>query len=307
MASICCFAGQMLSYVAMPFYLQHTLRMSPVEAGLYMIPWPLAVTVVAPIAGRLANFVKTAWLCATGGALLAAGLAIVGLGAVDARGVTFLVGTVIAGIGFGLFQTPNNRILLLSAPKARSGAAGAMQGTARLTGQTFGAILMTMVFALVPYATAPSVALVLAAACAGLAALISLGRAIHAAWSLLQRRGAPPAQGSQAGSRPGLIRITATGALGGAFASLLGLGVAFFAVPVMTRFIALPRAIGTAAACASRWRWRVWRATCSAAHRQNAATAVPVISICRRSPRSASPPSLPRRWALASPMSCRSS
>jgi len=134
-----------------------------------------------------------------------------------------------------------------------------------------------------------------------------VGFAIHAAWSLLQRRGAPPAQGSQAGSRPGLIRITATGALGGAFASLLGLGVAFFAVPVMTRFIALPRAIGTAAACASRWRWRVWRATCSAAHRQNAATAVPVISICRRSPRSASPPSLPRRWALASPMSCRSS
>ncbi len=87
--------------------------------------------------------------------------------------------TVIAGIGFGLFQTPNNRVLLLSAPKARSGAAGAMQGTARLTGQTFGAISMTMVFGIVPLAAAPNVALVLAAACAGLAGLISLGRARH--------------------------------------------------------------------------------------------------------------------------------
>ena len=179
MASICCFTGQMLSYVAMPFYLQHTLGMTPDVAGLYMIPWPAAVAVVAPIAGRLSNHVKTAWLCAAGGALLAVGLAIVGVGAADSRGVTFLAGTVIAGIGFGLFQTPNNRILLLSAPKARSGAAGAMQGTARLTGQTCGAIAMTMVFAAVPHALAPNVALLLAAACAALAAVISLGRARH--------------------------------------------------------------------------------------------------------------------------------
>jgi DHA2 family multidrug resistance protein-like MFS transporter len=179
MASICCFTGQMLSYVAMPFYLQHTLHMTPAEAGLYMMPWPAAVAIVAPISGRLANRVKTAWLCAAGGALLAAGLAIVGLSTADSHGVAFLLGTIIAGIGFGLFQTPNNRILLLSAPKARSGAAGAMQGTARLTGQTLGAISMTIVFAIAPHAMAPNVALVLAAGCAGLAALISLGRARH--------------------------------------------------------------------------------------------------------------------------------
>jgi DHA2 family multidrug resistance protein-like MFS transporter len=178
-ASIFCFTGQMLSYVAMPFYLQHTLGMSPSEAGLYMMPWPAAVIVVAPLAGRLANHIKTAWLCATGGALLAAGLAIVGLASIDSRGVVFLVGTVIAGIGFGLFQTPNNRVLLLSAPKARSGAAGAMQGTARLTGQTFGAISMSILFAALPHTTAPNIALVVAAAAAALAALISLGRVRH--------------------------------------------------------------------------------------------------------------------------------
>jgi MFS transporter, DHA2 family, multidrug resistance protein len=179
MASICCFTGQMLSYVAMPFYLQQGLHMTPAEAGLYMMPWPAAVAVVAPIAGHLANRIKTAWLCAAGGVLLAGGLAIVGLYPPDARGASFLVGTVIAGIGFGLFQTPNNRILLLSAPKARSGAAGAMQGTARLTGQTLGAISMAILFGTVPHAAAPSVGLVLAAAFAALAAVISLGRARH--------------------------------------------------------------------------------------------------------------------------------
>ena len=178
-ASICCFIGQMLSYVALPFYLQHTLHMSPVQAGLFMMPWPAAVMVIAPISGRLAQRFKTAWLCAAGGGLLAVGLAMVGLMKDGPQHLVFLAGTIIAGIGFGLFQTPNNRILLLSAPKARSGAAGAMQGTARLTGQTFGAISMTIIFGTVSQAAAPGFALLLAAGFAGLSALISLGRVRH--------------------------------------------------------------------------------------------------------------------------------
>ena len=178
-ASIACFTAQMLSYVALPFYLQHRLGMTPTQAGLYMMPWPAAVVIVAPLSGRLANRFKTAWLCAVGGALLAVGLAIAGLLPAGPHAVTFVIGTVIAGTGFGLFQTPNNRILLLSAPKARSGAAGAMQGTARLSGQTFGSIVMTIIFGLVTTSAAPAFALVLAAAFAAAAALISLGRVRH--------------------------------------------------------------------------------------------------------------------------------
>ncbi|MFT4076522.1 MAG: MFS transporter [Asticcacaulis sp.] len=173
-ASVCCFTGQMLSYIALPFYLQYRLHMTPTQAGLYMMPWPAAVALIAPISGRLANRIRTGWLCAAGAALLATGLLIVGLP--PANGPMFLVGTVIAGLGFGLFQTPNNRILLLSAPKHRSGAAGAMQGTARLTGQTFGAISMTLVFGTVSLGGAPTLALLLAAGFAGIAALISLAR-----------------------------------------------------------------------------------------------------------------------------------
>jgi DHA2 family multidrug resistance protein-like MFS transporter len=175
-ASIACFTGQMLSYVALPFYLQHSLHMTPVLAGLYMMPWPAATIVIAPISGRLADRFKTAWLCAAGGGLLAAGLLIAGLSPADPRGIAFLIGTVIAGTGFGLFQTPNNRTLLLSAPKARSGAAGAMQGTARLLGQNIGAISMSVIFETMPLETAPSIALVLAGLCATVSALVSLGR-----------------------------------------------------------------------------------------------------------------------------------
>lgn len=180
-ASIACFAGQMLGYVALPFYLQHTLHMTPVQAGLYMMPWPAATIIVAPISGRLADRIKTAWLCASGGALLAMGLLIAGLCPPDPRGIAFLVGTVFAGLGFGLFQTPNNRILLLSAPKARSGAAGAMQGTARLLGQTIGAISMSIIFETMPQASAPNLALVLAGICAAVSGCVSLSRARYEA------------------------------------------------------------------------------------------------------------------------------
>jgi DHA2 family multidrug resistance protein-like MFS transporter len=176
-ASISCFCGQMLSYIALPFYLQHTYHLTPVLAGLYIIPWPAATAVIAPISGRLANRVKTAWLCAIGGALLALGLLVAGLSPPDPRGIAFLVGTVISGLGFGLFQTPNNRILLLSAPKARSGAAGAMQGTARLLGQTLGGICMSIIFATLPLSAALESAVVIASGCAAIASLVSLSRA----------------------------------------------------------------------------------------------------------------------------------
>ena len=53
---------------------------------------------------------------------------------------------VICGLGFGFFQSPNNRALLSSAPRNRSGGASGMLGTARLLGQTIGAALVAMLF-----------------------------------------------------------------------------------------------------------------------------------------------------------------
>jgi DHA2 family multidrug resistance protein-like MFS transporter len=80
---------------------------------------------------------------------------------------------VLCGFGFGFFQVPNNRNMFLAAPLARSGAAGAMQGTARLTGQTVGAIVMTLLFSVAPIGAAPRIGLGLAAGLTLLAGLVS--------------------------------------------------------------------------------------------------------------------------------------
>ena len=50
----------------------------------------------------------------------------------------------LAGAGFGLFQTPNNRTMIAAAPRERSGGASGMLGTARLLGQTIGAALVAL-------------------------------------------------------------------------------------------------------------------------------------------------------------------
>jgi DHA2 family multidrug resistance protein-like MFS transporter len=149
MASICCFSAQMVSYVALPFYLQHGLGQSTFVTGLYMTPWPLTVAMAAPLSGRLSGRISTAKLCAAGGICLGTGLLLCAIWPVDDNLMPLVPLTMLCGFGFGMFQTPNNRNMLLSAPRERSGAAGGMQGTARLAGQTAGAVIMALLFGLV--------------------------------------------------------------------------------------------------------------------------------------------------------------
>ena len=81
----------------------------------------------------------------------------------------------LCGLGFGFFQTPNNRVLLSSAPRSRSGAAGGMLATARLLGQALGAAAVAILFRAYP-GTGSNVVLWAAAAVALAAALISMAR-----------------------------------------------------------------------------------------------------------------------------------
>jgi DHA2 family multidrug resistance protein-like MFS transporter len=175
-ASVCCFAGQAMAMVALPFYLQHALGMTPMAAGLYMTPWPLAVAVAAPITSRLAGSVPTALLCAAGGACLALGLAAAALWPLADGALPLVAFMLICGVGFGLFQVPNNQNMFLAAPPARSAAAGGIQGTARLVGQTAGAVIMTLLLKLMPTDAAPQIGLGVGAMLALLAGLVSLLR-----------------------------------------------------------------------------------------------------------------------------------
>jgi DHA2 family multidrug resistance protein-like MFS transporter len=79
---------------------------------------------------------------------------------------------VISGVGFGMFQTPNNRTMIAAAPRERSGGASGMQGIARALGMTTGATLVAVCLNRDP-GNGPQVALFIGAGFALLGATLS--------------------------------------------------------------------------------------------------------------------------------------
>jgi MFS transporter, DHA2 family, multidrug resistance protein len=176
--SVCSFTAQMLAFVSLPFLLQYTLGKSEVQTGLLMTPWPMMTAVVAPIAGRLADRYPAGVLGALGLTIFAVGLALLGTMASHPSTSDIVWRMAVCGVGFGLFQSPNNHAIVISAPKERSGGASGMLGTARLLGQTMGTSLVALFFGLFP-GTANALSLLVGAGIAVLAAGVSMLRRLQ--------------------------------------------------------------------------------------------------------------------------------
>jgi len=176
--SICSFAAQMLAFVSLPFLLQDTLGLSQVQTGLLMTPWPFVIIFAAPLAGVLSDRYSAGILGGIGLIVMTGGLLLLAtLGAhPDPLGIAWRMA--VCGAGFGLFQSPNNRAMLSSAPRERSGGASGMLGTARLTGQTLGAALVALIFGVAPQ-LGPTIALYVAAGFSIVAAVVSMLRVVQ--------------------------------------------------------------------------------------------------------------------------------
>ncbi len=169
------FVAQMAAFVTLPFLFQSVMGRSAFETGLLMTPWPLALGVVAPFAGRLADKVRAGLIGGIGLGILATGLFLLSQMGPTPSVFDIAWRMAVCGIGFGLFQSPNNRTIVSSAPVNRSGAAGGMLATARLLGQTTGAVAVGVGFHLFGVSVGPEL-LMGAAIAAALAACLSLLR-----------------------------------------------------------------------------------------------------------------------------------
>jgi len=178
LTSVCSFTAQMSALVALPFEIQR-LGHSAVETGLFITPWPVALALAAPIAGRLADRHPAGILGGLGLLVMSAGLVLLALYPPTGSAFGLVWRMALCGLGFGFFQSPNNRTIMASAPRARSGAAGGMLSVGRLAGQTLGAASVAILFRGFG-AAASHLALYLAAALALTGALASLARLKHA-------------------------------------------------------------------------------------------------------------------------------
>jgi MFS transporter, DHA2 family, multidrug resistance protein len=177
--AICSFSVQGLGFVALPFYFEDILQRSQVETGFLMTPWPLVVAIMAPIGGRLSDRYPAGLLGGLGLVLLGLGMALLAMLPANPGVANIVWRMVICGLGFGLFQTPNMRAIMSSAPPHRSGSASGIVATARLIGQTTGAALAAFCFSLAGRDGA-TLALALGAGFAGVGSVMSFLRLLVA-------------------------------------------------------------------------------------------------------------------------------
>ncbi|MCB8873973.1 MFS transporter [Acidisoma silvae] len=151
------FAAGFLAFVAsnffiisMPFNLTNVLHRSPVETGLVITAWPVAIVLTAPFVGRLADRYPAAFLTSIGMVICGTGFLLLRLLPPNPSDIDIAWRIAVAGCGFSMIQPPNNKAMLMAAPKHRISGASGMISVSRLLGQTIGGMLVaiTLGFAL---------------------------------------------------------------------------------------------------------------------------------------------------------------
>lgn len=147
--SVCSFIAQNVTMISLPFLYLNTYHFSEITTGLLMTPWPLATMIVSPIAARYVEHHNPGATAAAGMAVFITGVLLLMFTGEAPAEWNIAWRMAICGVGFGMFQTPNNIVMVMATPVHRTGGAGGMQSTARLVGQTLGATAVSFVFALV--------------------------------------------------------------------------------------------------------------------------------------------------------------
>jgi len=185
LAAIACFIAAGALMLSLPFRLEEAMGYAPQQVGLLLLPFPLTMLVVAPLAGWMSDRIAPTKLGVTGMAIAIAGLLLLAFmpdrGPGD--GGEFAIGWRLAltAVGFGLFFAPNSRLLIGQAPRDRAAAAGGLLSTSRLLGQTMAAVTVGILLAggagLGPVPLFVSCALAVVAALCSLARFRSVTRA----------------------------------------------------------------------------------------------------------------------------------
>ena len=174
-ASASTFMAQMATFVSLPFYFQHVMHRPPISMGILMGGWPAGAALTALFAGRLSDRFPVSLLSGAGAAAMACGIVFIILLPSSTADAWIIMAMIVAGVGFGFFQTPNNRVLIRSAPKTRAGALGGLQATTRVFGQSFGAATVASAFALTEQ-WGSTIGLLVGASFASIAVLVNVIR-----------------------------------------------------------------------------------------------------------------------------------
>ncbi len=141
LATFLSFAALSFNFLLIPFYLQNVLGFDAQRTGLTLIASPLVLSLVSPLSGRLADKIDGRWPGIIGLVLTVGGLLSYTLLTPQSTQFDVILRLLVIGTGFGLFQSPNNSLVMGSAPQNALGVAGSLLALMRTLGQTAGIAL----------------------------------------------------------------------------------------------------------------------------------------------------------------------
>jgi EmrB/QacA subfamily drug resistance transporter len=136
--ALCAFAAQGGFLFLNTLYLQEVRHLSPLDAGLYMLPMAAMLLVSAPVSGRLVSRQGARPSLVIAGAALVVGSALlVGLTPTTPSGYLFAA-YFLFGLGAGMINPPITNTAVSGMPPSQAGVAAALASTCRQVGMTLG-------------------------------------------------------------------------------------------------------------------------------------------------------------------------
>lgn len=131
----------------MPFYLENVLGYDTRQVGLMLVVVPILLGITAPISGIASDRFGTRPITALGLAIALFGF--MGLRTLGTETTTlgYILRFVPIGLGFGIFQSPNNSAIMGAAPRQQLGVVSGMLAISRTLGQTVGIAILGAIWA----------------------------------------------------------------------------------------------------------------------------------------------------------------
>jgi MFS family permease len=151
-----CTSGTIL---LMPFYLENVLGYNPRQVGLMLVVVPVLLGTIAPLSGMASDRFGTRPITALGLAIALFGFMGLRTLSTDTTTLGYILRFVPIGVGFGVFQSPNNSAIMGAAPRHQLGVVSGMLAISRTLGQTLGIAILGAIWAsrvLYHAGTAPS-------------------------------------------------------------------------------------------------------------------------------------------------------
>jgi DHA2 family multidrug resistance protein-like MFS transporter len=171
------FIGSMVLTLSLPFRLQEVYGFQPSQVGAMIMPWPAAMMIVSPISALMSDRFPAGILGAIGMSIAIAGFVLMATLPPHPTQLDITWRMAVCGVGYGMYLSPNSRLIVSSAPVERAASAGGLISTNRLLGQTLGATLLA---ALLDFGHgADNVPAIVAAVLAACACVCSMARIRH--------------------------------------------------------------------------------------------------------------------------------